>query len=250
MLSHLIFAPLIFLIACVFACAGLGGGSAYLSVLSFWTSDPSVLRPLGWTLNVAVSAAALIRPAGDEKLDQRLAWPLGGGGVIGSSLTAAMTVGARPFQLLLAVALVYASFRMLSRGKEEASEPARQPLMVPAILMGAAVGALSGLIGVGGGIIMGALLLSLKWTEAKKLAPLGAVYILFTSAAALASYHLDGGRPDLKMLGAFGGVALIGGLIGRKWGAGKASESLLRNVFGLAAAAAGIKLVLEYFRII
>ena len=71
--------------------------------------------------------------------------------------------------------------------------------------------------------------------------------------------HLLGGRRDVEgeLAQVHRGAHLVEeealhrvNLVHHEEGAGKASESLLRSVFGLVAAAAGIKLLLEYFRLI
>ncbi len=42
----------LFLIAVSYGAVGLGGGSAYLTLFSLFTTDPGVIRPLAWGLNI------------------------------------------------------------------------------------------------------------------------------------------------------------------------------------------------------
>ena len=48
----IILAIALFLMAAGYAAVGLGGGTGYLALLSFWNHDPSVLRPLSWGLSL------------------------------------------------------------------------------------------------------------------------------------------------------------------------------------------------------
>src|SRR5207247_11000609 len=54
------------------------------------------------------------------------------------------------------------------------------------LLIGAAIGFLSGLIGIGGGIILSPVLLLLKWTDMKQTAAIRAVFIFVNSLSCLA----------------------------------------------------------------
>jgi uncharacterized membrane protein YfcA len=112
--------------------------------------------------------------------------------------------------------------------------------------VGAIIGMLSGLVGIGGGIILGPVLALLGWRDMKELAPIVSLYILINSGAALTAYLVRGAPIDLVTIGSLSGVVLAGAFLGSWWGARKASQTALRRIFGTVALVAGVKLLLEF----
>jgi uncharacterized membrane protein YfcA len=242
--------PLVMLTAWAYASVGLGGGTAYLSIMSFWQSDPAVLRPLAWSLNIATAAVAFLNFSRRGHFDARLAWPFLAGGVVGAAGGGGVELPKALFQAALAAMLIYAAIRMLWPGRAAAAAPSNRPPVWFSLLLGTAVGIVSGLVGIGGGIVLGPVLLGLRYVDMKTLAPITSLYILLNSCAALAAFLVRGGSLDPRLTGVLCGAALAGGFLGSRWGARTASESALKKVFGLVALAAGIKLLCEYLGIL
>ncbi len=245
MWTYFIMIPAVMLTACVYASVGLGGGTAYLSVMSFWSADPGILRPIAWSLNIAASAVSFLNFYRHGHLDARLAWPFLVGGVLGATIGGGLHLGKGPFQAMLAITLVAASIRMLLPGKRTQRRKPRKPPIVPSLLLGMAIGLISGLVGIGGGIVLGPALITLGWVDMKSLAPITSLYVLLNSSGALTSFLFLGGTIDLPLTGVFCVTVLAGGFFGSRWGAAKASQSMLQRVFGLVALAAGIRLLCE-----
>lgn len=242
--------PLMVLTAWAYAAVGLGGGTAYLSIMSFAESDPAVLRPLAWSLNIVTASVAFLNFSRQGHLDVRLAWPLLAGGVLGAAGGGAVRLPRATFQVMLAAILIYASLRMLTAGKRPSLPAPKRPPVWFSLLLGAGVGIVSGLVGIGGGIVLGPLLLGLHHVDMKALAPITSLYILLNSAAALAAFLLRGGTADPRLTAVLCGAVLAGGFLGSRWGAKTASESALRRVFGIVALAAGVKLLGEFLGLI
>jgi uncharacterized membrane protein YfcA len=238
--------PLMTLTAWAYASVGLGGGTAYLSIMSFWQSDPAVLRPLAWSLNIVTASVAFLNFSRLGHFDARLAWPFLAGGVVGAAGGGGVELPKALFQAVLAAMLIYAAIRMLWPGKAAAGPLPNRPPIWFSLLLGAAVGVVSGLVGIGGGIVLGPVLLGLRYADMKALAPITSLYILLNSSAALAAFLFRGGSLDPRLTGILCGAALAGGFLGSRWGARTASESALKKIFGLVALAAGVKLLGEY----
>ena len=249
MLTYCILVPVIMLTALVYASVGLGGGTAYLSIVSFWDSDPITLRPMAWSLNIVASSAAFWNFQRQGHFDARLAWPFLAGGVLGAAIGGGIQVEKATFQAMLAIVLICASLRMLLAKKKTESRSSRKPPILASLLVGMTIGIMSGLIGIGGGIVLGPVLIALGGGDMKTLAPITSLYILLNSSAALTSFLLTGGNIDLPLTGVFCVAVLVGGFVGARWGAEKASESTLRRVFGIVALAAGVKLSCEYLQL-
>src|SRR6185295_9991053 len=85
------------------------------------------------------------------------------------------------------------------------------------VLIGAVIGFLSGLIGIGGGIILSPVLLLLKWTDQKQTAAISAAFIFVNSLSGLFGQLQKGIHfsPDMYTYVA---IAFVAGLCGAYFG--------------------------------
>jgi len=240
--THLLLAPILALVAAAYAAVGLGGGTAYLSVVSLVDADPDTLRPVAWSLNCVVASIGFVQFLRRGHFDLHLSWPFLVGGLGGAVVGASVPLDAGVFRGLLAVALAVLALRMLLTrpGAEEAAVRSRPWL--PSLVIGTAVGGVSALLGFGGGIVLGPILVATGWADPKRTAALTSLYILVNSAAALGTHAARGGTLDVTGLVVLGAAVALGGLAGATWGAGRASPTALRRVFGVVALVAAGKL--------
>ena len=164
------------------------------------------------------------------------------GGVLGATIGGGIQVEPKTFQAMLAITLICASLRMLFAKNKSESHPFKKCPVLPSLLLGMAIGIISGLVGIGGGIIPGPVLITLGWADMKTLAPITSLYILLNSSGALLSFLFTGGTIDLPLIGVVRVAVLAGSFCGSRWGAERASELMLRRIFGFVALAAGVKL--------
>ena len=249
-LMYFILIPIITLTAWVYASVGLGGGTAYLSIMSFWISDPAFLRPTAWSLNIVVSAVGFLNYYRQGYFDARLAWPFLAGGVLGAAVGGAIQIDNKAFQAMLAITLICASLRMLSAKTKSETRSIKRPPILSSLLLGTTIGIVSGLVGIGGGIVLGPVLIALGWVDTKRLAPITSFYVLLNSSAALLSFLFTGGSIEQPLTGAFCVAVLAGGFAGSQWGAKKASKSTLEKIFGIVALTAGVKLSCTFLGLI
>jgi hypothetical protein len=115
--------------------------------------------------------------------------------------------------------------------------------LLPALLLGALLGLIGGLTGIGGGIFLSPLLLLLGWCRLRESAAAAAAFILVNSLAALAGYasNLDTWPGGLPLLIA---AALAGSALGSEIGLRRAPVSVLIRVLGLVLAIAGVRMLL------
>jgi hypothetical protein len=233
------------LTAGLYASVGLGGGTAYLSIISFWDSDPAILRPTAWVLNIVAASTSFVNFNRRRRFNLRLAWPILTGGVFGAAAGGSIRLDSTSFQAMLAIVLIGASLQMLFAKKRPDHDGSKPPPVLPSLLLGTVVGLLSGLVGIGGGIVLGPALIALRWVDMKTLAPITALYILLNSSGALVAFLFAGGGIDLPSTGTLCVAVLAGSFVGSRWGAEKASELVLRRIFGLVALVAGVRLCWE-----
>ncbi len=236
----------LFMVAFAYASVGLGGGTAYLSILSFWILEPETLRPMAWSLNVAVAMVTLFNFRRKGHLEAGGIWPFVVGGLIGAVAGAAIPTPLAVFRWLLAVTLGGLAVWMLlpGRAKPEAPEPEPRRGSWPlGLLLGFLPGLLSGLVGLGGGIVLGPIVLALRLLPVKKTAALTSAYILTVSAGALGTHAATGGTMPWGSFAVPCLVVLLGGFLGSRFGAGKARPATLRRILAVLVLAAAVNLV-------
>jgi len=110
------------------------------------------------------------------------------------------------------------------------------------LVIGGAIGFLSGLIGIGGGIILSPILLMLRWTDQKQTAAISALFIFVNSIAGLLG-QLQKGIQFSGDMYVYVAVAFIGGLCGAYFGALRFKQAVLKNILASALLVASIKLI-------
>ncbi len=113
------------------------------------------------------------------------------------------------------------------RGQE--AEP--RPIQVDAgLLTGGVIGLLSGMIGIGGGIILSPLMLLFRWARPKEVAATSALFIFANSLSGLFGLLSKGYAPDPALYGWIG-AAFAGELLGGYFGSHRfnAPGGLRRN---------------------
>jgi uncharacterized membrane protein YfcA len=119
----------------------------------------------------------------------------------------------------------------------------KQPPIVLALAIGAIIGLLSGLVGVGGGIFLTPVLLLAKWSETKTAAGVSAMFILVNSMAGLAG-NLGQAANLPANVWLWIAAAVAGGLLGSTLGSKRFNSLTLRRVLAIVLLFAGIKLIL------
>jgi uncharacterized protein len=113
------------------------------------------------------------------------------------------------------------------------------------VIIGATIGFLSGLIGIGGGIILSPILLLLKWTDQKQTAAISALFIFVNSLSGLAGQLKKGIHfsPDMY---AYVAIAFTGGLCGAYFGSLKFNQNILKYVLAVVLMLAAYKLLFTH----
>ena len=128
-----------------------------------------------------------------------------------------ISIDASLYKRLLGLLLLIPIFRLLFFKNVPAQE-LRKPNLGLSLQIGGAIGFLSGLIGIGGGIILSPVLLMLKWTDQKQTAAISALFIFVNSLSGL-SGQLVKGISFSSDMAAYVIIAFIGGLLGAYFGA-------------------------------
>jgi len=229
----------IFLIAVLYSSVGHGGASGYLAFMALVGLSPEFMRPAALILNIFVSLIAFTSFARNHHFRFRLIWPFVVTSVPFAFLGGSFSADARVYKIILGVFLIVAVTRMLMQAKDKGDY---KKVNIPLALgIGAVLGFFSGLIGIGGGIILSPVILLLGWASMKQTAAVSAVFILVNSIAGLSGFVLHNDWPEMN-IGLIVAAGVAGGLTGSYLGSYRIGERPLRYALSFVLLLASVKL--------
>jgi len=230
--------------AFVYASVGHGGASAYIAAMALAGIAPAEMRPIALTLNILVSALATYKFWRAGHFRWRLFWPFAAVSIPFAYLGGAITLPGNLYKIVVGAVLVYAAWQLWRSGHAgEEMKPVREPAIALAMAIGAAMGLLSGLTGVGGGIFLSPLLLMLGWAGTKQTSAVAAPFILVNSVAGLAAGFVAGTAALPESTWALAAAVLVGGWLGAEYGSRRFANPVVRRVLAVVLAVAGAKMV-------
>ena len=227
------------LVAFLYSSVGHGGASGYLGLMVLFGIDVALMKPSALILNLFVSSIAFISfyRAGHFRL--RLLLPFIVTSIPLAFLGATLEVSPELYKKILGVCLFIAAMRIVIRtgGNGE-----RLKLSIPiALAAGALIGFFSGMIGIGGGIILSPLLLLTRWGGMKETAAVSAAFIFLNSLAGL-SGHIVAGMEVSPGIILWIVAVVAGGLLGSWTGGFRLSATQLKYLITAVLLIASIKL--------
>lgn len=235
-----LFLVLLMLVAFLYSSVGHGGASGYLALMALYGFAPEVMKPTALLLNIFVSAIAFLNYFRGGYFSWKLFWPLALTAVPAAYLGGLTTPPAALYKQLLGAFLLITAIRFILpfEHRENTTKPVNLYL---ALFIGACIGLFSGMIGIGGGIILSPLLILLGWADLKQAAAVSALFILVNSISGLGGQLQQGlfFSPDMLL---FVGVALAGGLGGAYFGAFRFHQKTLRIILAVVLFIASLKL--------
>jgi uncharacterized membrane protein YfcA len=231
--------------AFLYASVGHGGASAYIAAMALAGVAPAEMRPIALQLNVLVSALATFKFYRAGHFRWRLFWPFAAASIPAAYLGGAITLPGTAYKVLVGMVLLYAGWQLWwsARAGDE-PRPVRTVPVPLAMAIGAALGVLSGLTGVGGGIFLSPLLLMLGWAGTKQTSAVAAPFILVNSLAALAAGFVRNPTPPPDYAWWLMAAVLVGGWAGAEYGSRRFANPLIRRLLAAVLAVAGGKMVL------
>ena len=225
MQSEIFFILAMCLVAYLYSSVGHGGASGYLGLMALFGIDVALMKPSALILNLFVSSIAFISYYRAGHFRFRLLLPFAITSIPAAFLGATLEIPPEVYKRILGVALFIAAMRILVRPNDETK---RRKLSVPiALVSGALIGVFSGIIGIGGGIILSPLLLLTRWGGMKETAAVSAAFIFLNSAAGLGG-HLSAGMEVSSKIFLWIVVVVVGGVLGSYSGGFRLSVSQLR----------------------
>ena len=251
-LGELLLLVALSLIAAMYASVGHGGASGYLAVLSltvYASNDPAWLKQHAWSLNLLVAGIAFFAYKKGGFFDSKLATPFIIASIPAALIGGYMRINDDIYDTLLSITLVFAAWKLYTTKSRESEDLFSNPPSVHiALFVGAIIGLLSGIIGVGGGIFLSPIILLFGWSDPKTTAGIAAVFIWVNSASGLIGSSISGQNVlEFDVLIPFAIAVLIGGYLGSKFGSEKFSQKTVRNTLVSVMLIAAIRQILELF---
>jgi len=233
---------LIFAAAILYSSVGHGGASGYLAAMALFGMAPAAMKPLALSMNIAVAGLSFFRLHRAGYFNFRLFLPFALGSIPAAYIGGAWKLTDTTYRYIIGIALLVAAWRMFAEFKREVA-PHRPPRLL-AFGIGAVIGLLSGLTGVGGGIFLSPVLLMLNWTTMRESAAIAAAFILVNSIAGLAGYASSPHAAWPPNLWLFVAVALAGGILGSELAVRRLAPHKLKALLGVVLVIAGGKMLL------
>jgi uncharacterized membrane protein YfcA len=241
MMTDFLFFSLVFLMAVLYSSVGHGGASGYLALMALFSFPPDFMRPTALVLNIFVSSIAFYSfyRSGHFRLKLLLHFIVTS--LPFSFLGGMLSINPKIYKIILGLFLLVAVARIFFRpqNKDREMKQINQPL---ALGIGAILGFLSGLIGIGGGIILSPILILLRWADIKQTAAVSAAFIIVNSVSGLLGQSVNSFSlaPQSTIMLV---VAIAGGISGSYLGSAKASSRVLLMALSSVLVFASFKLI-------
>jgi uncharacterized protein len=234
---------LFFIIALVYSSAGFGGGSMYIAILSQTLTSQNLIKTTSLICNAVVTANGSFQFYRSGWIALKPTLLLLAASVPLCIWTSTFILNDKTYFLLLAVCLLIAAGAMAIKKQSSKSQDdtiSNKWWQYPA---SAAIGAIAGLTGIGGGVYLSPLLHISGWGSPKHIAAVSSLYILVNSISSLATRFFSGETTfqtdQLWLLLA----ALTGGFIGSRIGTSVLSHKAVKWITVIIIIFAAIKLI-------
>ena len=238
---ELLFKLLIFIVAFLYAMVGHGGASGYLALMAIFNMTPALMKPTALLLNLFVSLTAFIQFYRNGHFKWKIFLPFALASIPLSFLGGMITLDGNIYKKILGIFLIFPIIRFLFY-RNYTDEELKENNIIGSIAIGGSIGFVSGLIGIGGGIILSPILLLLRWTNQKQTAAISAMFIFVNSLSGLIGQITKGISLNVSMF-EFAGIAFVGGLLGSWLGAFKFNQQFLKYALAIVLAFASYKLL-------
>lgn len=238
--------PALFCIALAYSSVGLGGGSSYVAILYLFGLPLAKIPPIVLFFNITAASVAVYRFGRQGYIRPRLTLPFLAASVPATFLAARWHPHDATLSLIMGVVLVCVALVLFFKKQEVKPRFSLEEkgFFVLAFGLGALMGALAGVMGIGGGVFLGPAMLLAGLASAKHVAGTCSAFVLVNSAVGLSSHYIQG-RVDVTALLALGIAVFAGAQVGSFLGTRKLSPLVLQRIFGMFLLIVGLRLGME-----
>ncbi len=228
------------IVSFLYSSVGHGGASGYLALMALFSFAPESMKPTALLLNLFVSGISFYYYYKEGHFNKKLFMAFAISSIPLAFLGGRIEVDATLYKKILAILLIFAVLKMLNVfGKERQS--IKSVNIWQGLIVGGVIGFFSGLIGIGGGIILTPIILLLHWGKMKEAAAVSALFIWVNSASGLIG-QISSGVVIEKASFVLVVIALIGGVLGGYYGSKKINNKNLQYMLAFVLMIASAKL--------
>jgi len=184
--DYLLFGSIAFFLSIIFSMGGTGSGIALIPILSFMGLDFNVAKAVGLFAGASTTITASIMNLKRRALDFTFVWPIAAMMLLFAPLGAycSQYLNDEIVKFLFMLLLFYSATMMLFGKKKRLFSTTKRRTL---FLVGATMGFLAGLLGVGGGNLLIPILILLGF-DAKKVATTVSFVVPFAALSSFATY--------------------------------------------------------------
>lgn len=236
-----------FVIATLYSSVGFGGGSSYLAILTLVFTGFYTIRSTALLCNIVVVAGSSYWFIKRGHLLLSKAWPFVLTSIPLAFLGATMRFTQATFFILLGLALISSSLALVIQTYNLGTRSSGIAVYPKSLgyFLGGAIGLLSGLVGIGGGIFLSPVLNHLRYDTALRIAALASFFILVNSLAGIggliASSTLQVPWAEASWLFI---AVLLGGQLGVRITLNKLTENSIKLITAVLVLVVGLRVLL------
>jgi uncharacterized membrane protein YfcA len=229
-------------LAFLYASVGHGGASGYIALFILLGFTPLEIKIPVLILNALVASISAIQftRLGFFKLKPFLSLILLS--VPMAYLGSRIGIKESWLNVILMLFLWYSAW-VLWKGKTDWRFPVGQKWGL--ILIGGGLGWLSGMLGIGGGILLTPILMASKWGNSKEVSAQSSWFIVVNSLGGLAATSLPEIQNQTQAFWMIFPIVLVCGFLGARWGSLKSKEHQLKRIMSIVLALASLKLLFQ-----
>ncbi len=237
-----LFLIILFIVAALYASVGHGGASGYLALMALFGFEQYLMKSSALTLNLFVAGISFYSFYRNGHFKFKILLPFIIGSVPMAFIGAGINIDAKTYKVILGILLLVAVSRLFFSPKGE-YDKSKTPIFYLAVIIGATVGLFSGMIGIGGGIILSPVLLLMHWSNVKETAGISALFIFINSIAGLLGLYFNQKFEPTSDILLWAAIGLVGGIVGGYLSSAKIPQEKLKYLLATVLLVASVKLL-------
>jgi len=230
-------------VAFLYSSVGHGGASGYLALMILFEFSPEKMKSTALLLNLFVAAISFYHFYKEGHFNKKLFFVFALSSIPMSFIGGYINIDDDYYKKILAFLLIFAIVKVLNLVKSEL-KPIVRVKKWEGLMTGALIGFFSGLIGIGGGVILTPVILFFKWGRIKEAAAVSAIFIWVNSFSGISGQFVSGVTVDIQSFYLVI-IAAFGGFFGSYFGSKKLNNSVLSIILAVVLFIASLKLFLS-----